>query len=271
MFVHMEDAAESVSSADVELIESAWFGERIGGRPQWCAVQAAVGSVLVVEGFELAECVLQVGLVPDQGAVKKLVPAGLHPPFSDRVHAGNADAGKDDLDAFGLQDGVERAGVFAITIPDQVFERDTGVLQVHDEVSGHLGGPVRVGMGGGAQDTDPSARVLDDNEDVVSGAGECGRGEEVARQDRVRLTAEEAGPGLAVPLGSGFDPVLLKNLPYRGGGDCDAGRDELTVNAAVAPVGVLSRQAQDEGLDGAAGRRTGRGVFGGSGRRDGGG
>jgi hypothetical protein len=29
----MEDAAESVSSKDVKLIESAWSGERLGGRP----------------------------------------------------------------------------------------------------------------------------------------------------------------------------------------------------------------------------------------------
>jgi hypothetical protein len=29
----MEDAAESVSSKDVKLLESAWFGERLGSRP----------------------------------------------------------------------------------------------------------------------------------------------------------------------------------------------------------------------------------------------
>jgi hypothetical protein len=33
MLVLMEDAAESASSEDVKLIESAWFGERLGSRP----------------------------------------------------------------------------------------------------------------------------------------------------------------------------------------------------------------------------------------------
>lgn len=47
MLVFVEDAAEPVSSADVKLIESVWFGERLGGRPQWRAVQAAVGPVFV--------------------------------------------------------------------------------------------------------------------------------------------------------------------------------------------------------------------------------
>jgi hypothetical protein len=33
MPVLMENAAEPISSTDVKLIESAWFGERLGGRP----------------------------------------------------------------------------------------------------------------------------------------------------------------------------------------------------------------------------------------------
>lgn len=33
MLVLMENAAEPISSEDVKLIESAWFGGRLGGRP----------------------------------------------------------------------------------------------------------------------------------------------------------------------------------------------------------------------------------------------
>src|SRR4051812_32661547 len=85
MLVFVEYAAESVSSADVEVVELLWFGDRIGGRPERRAVQGAVVPVLVVVGLELAECVEQVGLVPDQGAVEEFVSAGLYPPFGDRV------------------------------------------------------------------------------------------------------------------------------------------------------------------------------------------
>ncbi|MFL6055435.1 MAG: hypothetical protein ACJ72W_21415 [Actinoallomurus sp.] len=70
MLVLVEGAPEPVLSAEVKLIEPAWFGERLGGRPERRAVQAAVMPVLVVIGLELAECVEQVGLVPDQGPVK---------------------------------------------------------------------------------------------------------------------------------------------------------------------------------------------------------
>jgi hypothetical protein len=111
MSVLVEGAAESITSMDVEAVDSVRFGDRFGGGLQGCrAVQGAVRPVLVVERLELAEGVEQMGLVPDQGTVEEFVSAGLHPTFHDRVHAGNADAGGDDLDALGLEDGVERAG-----------------------------------------------------------------------------------------------------------------------------------------------------------------
>jgi hypothetical protein len=55
MLVLVEDAAKPVLSEDVELIELAWFGERLGCRPKRCTVQAPVGAVGVVEVFELTQ------------------------------------------------------------------------------------------------------------------------------------------------------------------------------------------------------------------------
>jgi hypothetical protein len=55
MLVFVEDAAEPVSSADIELVELAWFGERFGCRPEGRTAQGSVVPVLVVEGLELAE------------------------------------------------------------------------------------------------------------------------------------------------------------------------------------------------------------------------
>jgi hypothetical protein len=60
----------------------------------------------VVEGFELAERVREMALVPDQGAVQQLASAGLYPAFHEGVHARYLDAGGDDL-----QPGVGRQGV----------------------------------------------------------------------------------------------------------------------------------------------------------------
>jgi hypothetical protein len=64
VLVLVEDAAESVMSADVEVVEPVRFGDWLG---EWAqgrrGVERAVGPVLVVEGFVLAERVQEVGLV----------------------------------------------------------------------------------------------------------------------------------------------------------------------------------------------------------------
>src|SRR2546421_12901210 len=69
--------------------ELAGVRERCGQWAQRSGVgDALMGPVLVVEALELPQGVQQMPLVPDQRAVQQLPPAGLHPPFHDRVHAG---------------------------------------------------------------------------------------------------------------------------------------------------------------------------------------
>jgi hypothetical protein len=75
--------------------------------------------------------------------------------------------------------------------------------------------------------------------------------EEVGGEDRSRLAAQEGGPGLAVALRRGFDPVGLKDFPDRGGGDLDPQGGQLAVDSPVSPARVFPRQAQDEGLNAA--------------------
>jgi hypothetical protein len=65
VLIFVEDAAESIASSDVEVVESVRFGDSLGERAQGCRgverAVGAVGAVLVVEGFVLAECVPEVG------------------------------------------------------------------------------------------------------------------------------------------------------------------------------------------------------------------
>jgi hypothetical protein len=69
MFVLVEETAESISSADVEMVEPASVGDRVGRWTQWRrAVQGAVRPVAVEEGIELTQHVHEMGLVPDQRA-----------------------------------------------------------------------------------------------------------------------------------------------------------------------------------------------------------
>src|SRR5689334_937165 len=82
-------------------------------------------------------------LVPDQGAVKRFVAAGLYPPFGDRVHSGHLDAAEDDLDAgVGVgEDDVEQMRELAVSVADQKPGTATRSLEIHDEVANGLGHP----------------------------------------------------------------------------------------------------------------------------------
>jgi hypothetical protein len=81
------------------------------------------------------------------------------------------------------------------------------------------------------------------------GPGQGAGLEEVAGEQGVGLAAQEVGPGCVLALGCGWDAVLAQDLPDGGGGDLDAEGGEFAVDAAVAPRGVLSGQAQDQGAD----------------------
>ena len=79
MCVLVQDAGESVSSPDVEVIQSARICDRLRTWAQGCCtVQGPMGAVPVVEQLELAQCVHQVRLIPDQRPVQQFAPAGLH-------------------------------------------------------------------------------------------------------------------------------------------------------------------------------------------------
>jgi hypothetical protein len=86
MFVLVEDSAEAVASSYVEAGDLLRIGDRRGQGVQRAGIRdALMGPVSVVEVFELAQRVKQMPLVPDQGAVQELAPAGLHPAFHERI------------------------------------------------------------------------------------------------------------------------------------------------------------------------------------------
>jgi hypothetical protein len=72
-----------------------------------------VRSVLIVMGLVLAQDLLQMGLVPDKGAVQELAAASAYPAFGDGVHPGRPDIAEHRPDPGVGEDGVERRGEVA--------------------------------------------------------------------------------------------------------------------------------------------------------------
>jgi hypothetical protein len=71
MVVLVEDAAESIFSSDVELVQSIRFDDRWGEWAKWsCGLQGAVCPMIVIGRLEFVQDVQEVGLVQDEGAVE---------------------------------------------------------------------------------------------------------------------------------------------------------------------------------------------------------
>src|SRR5258708_18522482 len=118
------------------------------------------------------------------------------------------------------------------------------ILQVHEQVPGLLDRPRRDRVPGGFEDAYPAGAVLYDGKDVDLRSVEQAGGEEVQRQDPLRLGPQELGPARSLPAGRGIDAGVLEDLPDRGRRPGDAEPGQLAVDAAVTPPLVLPGQPQ---------------------------
>jgi hypothetical protein len=111
-------------------------------------------------------------------------------------------------------------------------------------------------VGGGAQDPDSSAGVLDHREYMQPRPGQGNRLEEVAGQQSPGLEAQEIGPRGGTPLGRRVDPGLVQDLPDGGSGDLYPEHQQLAMHPAVPPPGILADQPQYQGADRVHGARA---------------
>jgi hypothetical protein len=84
------------------------------------------------------------------------------------------------------------------------------LAEVHDQVAGLLSGPFPGGMRSDSENPHAPAGVLDHGQDIGLGAIEQVRREEVARQDRLGLGAQEQRPGRTGPPRRRIDPASFR-------------------------------------------------------------
>ena len=152
-------------------------------------------------------------LVPDQGTVQQLAPAAADPPFRDRIHSRRPGGGADDPHACCPEHRIERRREAGVPVVQHELDPRPGIFQVHEQVPGLLHDPGLDGVLGGAEDPDAAGAVLDDGQHIDPGAVEQVGGEEVQRQDPLRLRPQEPGPARAVPAGRRIDPRALEDPP----------------------------------------------------------
>ena len=149
-----------------------------------------------------------------------------------------------DLDAGLCKDLIEQQRELRVPIPDKILDCGPGIFEIHDQVSYRLCDPSSGGVGGGAQHTDSPGGVLDDDQDVLALSGQCDGLDEVARQQRVGLAAQESGPGGGRAFGCRVDALVLEDLPDGRGRDLDAQDGQFAGDSAITTTRVLTNQAQ---------------------------
>jgi Insertion element 4 transposase N-terminal len=183
--IFVNHAAEAVTPLNPEMIQ---VGDAVEQRAQWRGLlEGSVRPVGIVNVLVLPQHHHQVPLVPDQGPVQQLTLAAANPPLHDRIHPRRLNRGAGNPDASGLEDGVERGGEAGVPVMRHELHPCLGILQVHEQVPGLLDNPGLDRMPRNAQDPDAPAAVLDRRKDVRLRAIEQVSGEEVQRQDPLRL------------------------------------------------------------------------------------
>src|ERR1035438_5219820 len=205
--------------------------------------------MLIVGDRVLVQDPPQMGLIPYKGAVQEFAAAAPDPALGNRVHARRPDVAEHGPDPGAGEDRVECGGEVRAAVADHEPDPIRVVAEVHDQVTGLLSGPRAGWMRGDAEDADAPGRVLYYGEDIGPGAVKQIGCEEVARQDRLGLGAQELRPGCRGSPRRRVDSGVLQDLPCRRRRYLHSEAGQLAVNPAVAPFGVLAGQPEDQGPD----------------------
>ena len=101
-----------------------------------------------------------------------------------------------------------------------------------------------------------AASRLMTSEDVLPLPGKGDGLDEIHRQDRLRLGAQEVNPPDGPPLRGRVDSLGLEDLLHGGGSDLDIEQGEFAVDAPVAPSWILGRHTKNEARDRGESTRT---------------
>src|SRR6266487_6935581 len=108
-----------------------WLNDSRASRWIWPMMAQSVGS----------RDPLQIGLVPDEGAVQEFTTVSADPAFDDRVHPGRLDTAEHGPDPGVSEDGIERGGEVRSAVADHELDPVGLVAEIHYQVAGLLGGP----------------------------------------------------------------------------------------------------------------------------------
>ncbi len=144
------------------------------------------------------------------------------------------------------EDVVEARDVLHIPVTQEELDLDALALEVIGDVPRPLGDPGPMRAGGHPCDPDPSTPKLDEEQDVEPVEQDRVDREEVGGHDMGCLGSQQGPPrGPRSPRGRP-DSVVLQDPGDRARRQPDAELDQLSLDPAVAPPGVLLGQTDNE-------------------------
>lgn len=150
------------------------------------------------------------------------------------------------MDALAAEDVVEGGGELGIAVAEQEPGAQLAVLQLPGQVPSLLGHPLAGRVECAAGDVDAAAAELDEEEDVEPGQPDRVDDEEVGGQDLVGMLADELTPRAVAASGSREQVVSAEDVADGDVGAAVADPEQFTLDAAVAPAGVLAGETDDE-------------------------
>jgi hypothetical protein len=186
-----------------------------------------------------------VSFAVDQQVVKAFAPQRSHIPLRKSVRPGRVDWRLDDPRATASEDVVEGRRELAVAVADQEAEAVGLCTQVHEQVTGLLGGPGARGVGGDAQDVHAAGLELHHEEHVQALEEHGVNVQEVARQDPGCLGGQELRPGRRSAPGCWCEPGCGQDPPDGSCADAVPEAEEFTLDAPVSPPRVLPGQSLD--------------------------
>jgi hypothetical protein len=203
----VDQAAQPIGSSDAYVVAG---GCDVGSAVGWSLAEGPVRPVGVVVIGVFAEGVVEMLSAGDEDSVSALAPGTGDPPFADRVRARRLDRRGDDPGAGRSEDGVERAGVLGIAVPDQELQAAGLFAEVHERVPGLLDRPGGGRVGGDAGQVDAATVVLDDEQHVEPAQEDGVDVEEIDRGDCPGLGRQELFPAGRRALRCGVDPAAWR-------------------------------------------------------------
>jgi hypothetical protein len=179
--------------------------------------------------------------------VKALPPDGSHPALRERVRAWRPVGQPDHPHTLAAEDLVEGSGELGVAITEEVPCSELSVLELPGQVASLLDHPGTGRMVGAAGQVHATAADLDEEQDVQPGQPDGVDDEEVGSEQMVGVLADELAPGPLAASGCRRQAMAAEYLADGQVGPPVAELEQLTLDASIAPAGVLPPGARSAG------------------------